>query len=154
MKNDLAPLRLPPGALALPSAIAARLAAMRTQLEALSQTIAARLAVVIRHVNKALGSLARVALNLPEQVAGMEGRYFVRAALDPAYATPHAVQQLVTDLLLGRVPDTEQLTPGNRSLVAASAMRGWVTHRQQPDGPTYAWHRRIGGTRLMVGGTA
>lgn len=96
----------------------------------------------------------------PARLAGLEGRYYVRAAMDPAYATPWALSGLVRDLLDG----TEGITGGRlpsaeRRVLAVAAMRGWETRGQSvyrfvgdrlvADPPLIA-HRLWGSTAVEV----
>ena len=85
--------------------------------------------------------------NDPVRLAGIEGRLYVRAALDPAYATPEGVDALVRAVLSGAVPGVTFVTSANRYVLAAAVMRGWVTHR--PDAAT-TWAREFGSTSVRV----
>lgn len=67
--------------------------------------------------------------NQPIVVAGMEARYYVRAAMAHRYEEPDALDVMVHMLLSGISNDTRWMTLGNRALVAAAAIRGWSTHR-------------------------
>ena len=57
-------------------------------------------------------------------VAGLEGRMFVRAGLDPAYATEEARDRLVRTILTGDLALI--LTPASRARVAAAVLAGWM----------------------------
>lgn len=96
--------------------------------------------------------LAQVS-NTPEAVAGPEGLYFTRAALDPAYATPEALDALVASIMGATDLDAGLwlLTMENRSVVAAAAIRGWA-HTHPTDLPTegITWGRVIGTSHVMV----
>lgn len=94
------------------------------------------------------------AANDPVQVSGLEGRYAVRAGLDPAYASPDALDRLVQLIMAG---DGEHrgdrklrlLTSESRSLIAAAAIRGWCY--SYGDGPAIlAWHRLMGTSIVVV----
>ena len=71
----------------------------------------------------------REAANDPVHVAGIEGRYYVRAAMHPLYADPIRMRVLVGALGAGEAADTRLMTTENRALVVAAAMRGWEAHR-------------------------
>ena len=96
----------------------------------------------------------RARANDPVHVAGLEGRYAVRAGLDPTYATPAALDQLVARIMAG---DAEHegdrqlrlLTLESRSLVAAAAIRGWC-HSYGHGPAIVAWHRLLGTTAVVV----
>lgn len=104
-------------------------------------------------------TLVAVLVNAPEQVAGLEGRYYTRAALDPAYTTPAAVGALYRAIITGTDLDavTRFLTPENRRTVGEAALRGWALHRDHEmlDGP-HAWHRVFGDqpVTVWIGATA
>lgn len=89
--------------------------------------------------------------NDPVRVAGLEARYSVTAGLDPAYRIPEQRDALVWSILVGEEPGTVFLTPANRGLVAAAAIRGWVSH-YGPQEPldALAWIRLIGATAVEV----
>lgn len=97
-------------------------------------------------------------VNAPEQVAGLEGRFYVRAALDPTYATPAAVGALYRRIMTGEALDltTRFLTPQNRRTVAEAALRGWAIHRTGADAGERAWHRVFGdqSVNVWIGATA
>lgn len=89
-------------------------------------------------------------------VAGVEAQYFVRAGLDPAYATPEALDALVQAILGAADLDAGLwlLTRENRALVAAAAIRGWAGHRGRDAAPSpygVTWHRQLGATTVRVG---
>jgi hypothetical protein len=95
-----------------------------------SQKMAADLDRTMSQIN----ALMRAAAPQPDpaRLAGLEGRYYVRAALDPAYATPEALHHLVRDLLDG----TEgfiggRLPAADRRALAVTAMRGWETRGER-----------------------
>jgi hypothetical protein len=72
--------------------------------------------------------------NDPVRVAGLEARYYVRAAMDPSYATPEALHQMVGRLLAGDGdydPDLARLAPESRRAVGVSAMVGWETRGER-----------------------
>lgn len=72
--------------------------------------------------------------------AGTWGRWFVRGALDPAYAEP-SQRDLAAQVLAHR---------GHHD-AAGALLAGWVTrHAWAPAGPL-AWHRLIGDTAVEVG---
>lgn len=102
----------------------------------------------------ALRRVARVFRNQPHKVAGIEGRYYVRGGLDPNYADQETRDALAAMLLHGTDPDTADLTPANRAVVAAAFLRGWAVHRPQRvlvSDPRPVWHRDFHGTRVYVG---
>lgn len=88
---------------------------------------------------------------LPQYVAGLEARYYVRAGLDPQVDD---IDQLVRDIRTGRAPGLSLLGQAARTQVALAAMRGWAVHRTEPAGDVLAWHRQLGGTRVLVGRAA
>lgn len=96
----------------------------------------------------------RDAANDPVQVSGLEGRYAVRGGLDPAYASPEALDRLVQLIMAGdgeRPGDRKLrlLTSESRSLIAAAAIRGWCY--SYGDGPAIlAWHRLMGTSIVVV----
>lgn len=93
--------------------------------------------------------------NLPEHVAGLEGRYLVRAGLDPIYADPLNLNLLVQRILTGEAADLAYVSDENRSLVAAAAIRGWVGSYAGAEAVrVLAWHRKLGNTRIVVGRVA
>lgn len=88
---------------------------------------------------------------LERYVSGLEARYYVRAAFDPRYAD---VDDLVRSIRRGRAPGLSFLGPNARTRVALAAMRGWAVHRpadHDDDQEILAWHRQLGGTRVLVG---
>lgn len=91
----------------------------------------------------------REAANDEVLVAGLEGRYSVRAGLDPAYRSPEALDALVQAIMRGEAEDTRLLTRENRAVVAAAALRGW-THAYPAPLPILTWHRLIGGVHVVV----
>lgn len=67
-----------------------------------------------------------VAANTLPKIAGLEARYYVRAALDPAYVEPDQFARLVRRVLAGEGDDDLVLVNReNRISIAVSAMRGW-----------------------------
>lgn len=94
-----------------------------------------------------------VQANQPVRVAGLEARYYTRAALDPAYATPEGLRGLVRAVL---DPDSEEaeglwlVSPANRRLVAVAAMTGWAEHRAGSGAGQVCAHRQWGTTRVEV----
>lgn len=69
---------------------------------------------------------------LPTSSVGDEGRFYARAALDPAYADPLALDCLVQVLLRGEGdPEVALLAEENRRRVAVAAMTGWAVHRRR-----------------------
>lgn len=119
--------------------------AMRTLARAIS-----KLLEPLRRMREHLAEHA----NSPEALAGLEGRYAVRAGLDPAYATPQALDGLVQLVMRGDARRTGDgqlrlLTSQSRSLVAAAAIRGWCY--SYGDGPAIlAWHRLMGTSIVVV----
>lgn len=127
-----------------PAAPAQPLADFGVTFRAAAEAFAEALARVAQHVAKTVRQVrpiiehARAAANDPVHVAGLEARYYVRAAMDPAYAAVEDVDLLVRDLLAGREGESPLLTPQNRRLVAVAAMRGYVTHRLPTEAATAA----------------
>lgn len=106
-------------------------------------------------VNAALERMAVALVNDPVQMAGLEGRMYVRGGLDPAYASEERIQRLVSDLLARPWKQTGEathryLTPANRAALAAHALRGWATHRNPTSPDVLAWCRWLNGTVLEV----
>jgi hypothetical protein len=90
-------------------------------------------------------------VNDPVHVAGLEGRYYVRGGLDPAYADPAALDTLIQEILDGAERNMALLTSENRRRVAVQAARGWAVHRAglpRPEGLT--WGRALGDTNVLV----
>lgn len=121
-------------------------------------TFAQQLAPAVTAAGAALANFARAlspyfAANQPEHVAGLEARYFVRAGLDPAYVDPRALDQLVQQILAGDDTALQYVSDENRSLIAASALTGWVgSHAGTETLQVLAWHRQMpDGQRLSVG---
>lgn len=79
------------------------------------------------------------------RTVGDEARYYVRGGIDPRFSTEAAVGHLTRAVL---ADDT--LTPAARAKIAVSALRGWVEHRPQPEGPRPIWHRYLNATRTAV----
>jgi hypothetical protein len=95
--------------------------------------------------------LWRILANTPEAVAGLEGRYQVRAGLDHAYADPAHLDAMIYAVLDGTADGTILLTPTSRATVAAAALRGWALHyggQLPPEGLT--WGRVLGDTHVLV----
>jgi hypothetical protein len=109
------------------------------------------MAQAVRNMGRAMARAHEV------QVAGLEQRVYVRAAMDPAYAEPDALDSLVRLLLrkpsavLG-VGDSLFLHREDRYRLAAAAMRGWAEHRPHEWHHQQAmpWHRYMGGVRVQV----
>lgn len=71
------------------------------------------------------------------RISGLEAKMYVRAGLDPQYATEDALHGLVR--LLMRKPSAvlglqegTMLGRSDRARLAAAAMRGWAEHRPEP----------------------
>lgn len=92
----------------------------------------------------------RERLNDPVRVAGLEARFRVRAALDPAYADPEAIRWLVTRIMSDEVPELALLSRENRALVAAAALGSWVEHHPDTEVRVLAWHRLLGSVPVVV----
>lgn len=93
--------------------------------------------------------------NDPVYVAGLEGRFLVRAGLDPAYRHPERRDALIRDLLSGEAEDAGLLfllDPENRHRVALAAIRGWVHSYgdREPGEQPYVAHRLWGTDRVEV----
>jgi hypothetical protein len=94
----------------------------------------------------------RIRANTGAAVAALEGLYHVRAALDPAYRSPAALDALVHAVLDGTADHCLLLIPTNRAVVAAAVLRGWTqTHHGGPP-PVHGitWHRAFGATHVLV----
>lgn len=74
-------------------------------------------------------------------LAGLEAKYYVRGAMDPAYANPDARDSYVRTLSLAwkRGPN-----------YAAAFMRGWVEHRVGDVSGPFVAHRLWSGTAVQV----
>lgn len=96
-----------------------------------------------------LMSTLRERANEPAHVAGLEGRYFVRGAMDPTYTTEDALCRLLESIMTGESDLTLLLTRENRATVAAAAVRGWVEFHDV-DAEPLCWHRYLDGTRIEV----
>lgn len=99
-----------------------------------------------------LPRLRQILANVDVKVAGLEGRYYVRAGLDPAYATPAALDTLVGRIMSGRESRILGLLDRDtRALVAAAAIRGWSTSYPATDpGDALVWCRFLSGQRVWV----
>lgn len=106
----------------------------------------------VQGVSDALAVIDRIraeVANDPVVVAGLEGRYQVRAGLDPAYADPEALTRLIAMIMHGLEPGTGNLSPASRALVAAAALRGWA--QSYPEAvEVLAWHRLLGDVAVVV----
>lgn len=74
-------------------------------------------------------------------VWGLAGRYFVRGAMDPLFASPEARDDYARRLA--------RWAPG----LAAEFLRGWVEHHDHDTDADHAvlvWHRYLAGTRTCV----
>lgn len=129
---------IPPGLAAAITRIAANLAASgRLWMQRVTDALAA--------IDRVRDTIA----NDPVTVAGLEGRYQVRAGLDPAYADPEALTRLVILIMNGIEGGTATLSPASRAMVAAAAMRGWA--QSYPDAvEVLAWHRLLGDVAVVV----
>lgn len=153
--TDAIPVALPrtPVQEAVASAVAALVRAAPAMREAFARMVeaVAKLLAPLRRMRERLIEAA----NQPGQVAGLESRYAVRAGLDPAYATPQALDGLVARIMAGDARhrgdgQLRLLTSESRSLVAAAAIRGWCY--SYGDGPAIlAWHRLMATTVVSVG---
>lgn len=83
-------------------------------------------------------------------VSGLEARYYVRGALDPALTDQVSLGALLCYVLEGEADGCGFLTPASRARLAASLTRGWVEHRAGPPPEVLTWHRYVGGTHLQV----
>lgn len=97
----------------------------------------------------------REAANDPVYIAGLEGRYFVRAGMDPAYRHPERLDALVQGILTGAEQGMDDdapwwglITRENRRLVALAAIRGWAASYGEPG--LYVAHRAWGQDRVQV----
>jgi len=119
-------------------------------------TLGAALTPALSDAAEALARFVRAfspyyAANQPVHVAGLEARYFVRAGLDPSYADPRALDQLVQQIMTG-AGDLLFVSDENRALIASAALRGWVgSHAGDTTVRVLAWHRQIGSTAISVG---
>lgn len=129
--NTAPPARLAPRLL---NAVDVDAPAIRTVAEQVRATVL-DLARTIQDVMRPIAAMARkVSARLREAandevyVAGMCARYQVRAGLDPAYATPEALDRLLDAILHDREEEVGLtfMSLENRSLVAGAAARGWA----------------------------
>lgn len=81
-------------------------------------------------------------------VCGQEAKYYVRAGLDPAYATPESRDRLLRRILTGT--SDPLLNQANRIRCAAAALAGWVASHEVAEPTSFVWHRFIGGTAVQV----
>jgi hypothetical protein len=109
------------------------------------------MAQAVRGMGKALARAREVS------VSGLEARMYVRAGLDPAYASEEALDGLVRLLLrkpsavLG-LGDSMMLGTRDRARLAAAAMRGWAEHRPAPwRHPEVEYHEATPWFRYMAG---
>jgi hypothetical protein len=91
---------------------------------------------------------ARVAAQREVKVAGLCGKYYVRAGLDPKYRDPAMLHLLVQGILGGATHD--QLTEDEKRQVAVAAMRGWSEAYQKGAHVPYAAARRYGSAVVTV----
>jgi hypothetical protein len=69
-------------------------------------------------------------------------RFYVRGAMDPAYATPAAVDAYIRAL---------SLVPGPVAETARTAfLHGWAEHRSVEHARSVVWHRYIGDTAIQI----
>lgn len=104
---------------------------------------------VLTGLGRALSPLTRA--NDVVHVAGLEGRYYVRAGLSPRYSSPARRDALVAAVLAGTAEGCLFLTPDNRGRVAAAVINGWVTSYDGDAPAVLAWHRALGDVRVEVG---
>jgi hypothetical protein len=117
---------------------------------------AAAMAVSVETMAQAVQQVGRVFARAHEvQVSGLEARVYVRAAMDPEYASAEALHRLVR--LLIRKPhialgmgDARFLHREDRFRLAAAAIRGWAEHRDTEQGEAMPWHRYLAGTQVLV----
>jgi hypothetical protein len=80
----------------------------------------------------------RLTIVLDRFVAGLEGAYYVRAAMDPEFTEEATLDRLVREILAGTLnPEIEFLPPAERRRVAVAAIRGWTVHRVDPSTPRF-----------------
>lgn len=128
-------------ALSTPDAMARLTAALRDTFDAIREAFRPFVEAMAAAARKITGWVEsmRERFNDPVYVAGLEGRYFVRAGLDPAYATPESLSRLVRGVLAGDLdgepydapPFLFLLSGENRRRVAVAAMRGWETRGER-----------------------
>lgn len=79
-------------------------------------------------------------------VAGLEGKMFVRAGMDPRYATEDDLNALCRE-----IAGLTSLTAAERGRVMAAACAGWATRGTEPTGPSMRpAHRLWGSDRVQV----
>lgn len=110
---------------------------------------AAAVAPAVRKLAAVLETI-RERANDPVRVAGLEGRYMVRAGLDPAYATADQLDALVRSIMRTDEDGLAFLTRENRALIAAAAIRGWSRYHGVDNPAGIAWGRLLGSTTVLV----
>lgn len=97
---------------------------VRARMQDLARALSTQVQPLVR-----LSETLRAACNDPVTVAGLEGRYFVTAAVDPDLADPESRDALIHAILGGHPTDDRLLllTAENRGRVAAAVVSGWVT---------------------------
>lgn len=128
-------------------------ATMRAVAEAINEVSAAaeQAAATLARWGAAHRARLTVAQNDPIHVAGLQGRYGVRAGHLPD--EDHLVA-LVAGILHGTDPGTAWLSSSSRASVVAAALRGWAMAYDGEGPETLAWHRDLGGVRVLVGRAA
>lgn len=112
------------------------------QMTPAMERVAARVTTMVRSI--------RESANSPVRVAGLEARFHVRAALDPAYRDPDAIRGLVSRIMQAQVPELVLLDRENRARVAAAALTAWVEAYPDTEVPVLTWHRLLGSVPVVV----
>lgn len=138
----------------LEAALASFREGMMQMAEAMSRSTG-RIACALATIGPALRKVA----NDERRVAGLCSRYYVRASMSAEYGGEEALGTLVAAIL--RAPETlpaaeptdALLTAQSRAQVAASAIRGYVEHRDRQEAGPLIWHRYMAGHRVVLSGT-
>lgn len=125
------------------------LASLRTGMATL-RDFTQGLADVLVRAGRALAVVNAGVHNDPVNVAGVSGRYLVRAG----HLDDEGFAALLRSVLNGDEDDTRWMTLENRALVLQSALCGYA-HTYAGDAPAVlAWDRQFGHTRVLVGRAA
>lgn len=137
------------------AAIARMIRNLHTAMEEAGRAVQTMLTGIARWYDAAKARATERA-NDPVHVAGLEGRYLVRAGQDPAYREESALVALVASILDGTAGhDLHYLTAENRAIVAAGALYGWTSSYPAAEGPeVLAWHRLFGDVHVQIGRAA
>lgn len=84
-------------------------------------------------------------------VDGIATRFYVRAAMHPAYADEHLLNVTVKMILTGTLFSMSELSLSDRTYVAVETLRGWQSRHEDVEVQQVIWHRAFGDTRVLVG---